>query len=318
MDPEGIARVLRGKLSRELSKQHLLFLCATWRYASDVWMRKGNTCRKRVRRAAAPDAATAASALTLRDRLPTVGAIDRASVAALIASLGERLAASARDSAGPGARAATLEQRLAPFEAASLQEYKKSAQFFRAVSTNWGPLLTAQVVWSARAAALQRVPFPAEEADPATTPTWQMLALCEAPVPVESQLEQMRAISLSAQRMMMVTRSTAQMVMPALPEREIVDLAQREYAGAIMTGTAVCTAAGQLLAQLRAGAPLAEYASACEMLSPLLIRYMASLADAACARADWTAAAISDGIKPREPWNMEMISFAKFFDIGAI
>ena len=46
-DPHGVARVLRGKLSRELSKPQLLLLCSTWRYRSDLWAPKGDTCRKR-------------------------------------------------------------------------------------------------------------------------------------------------------------------------------------------------------------------------------------------------------------------------------
>ena len=204
--------------------------------------------------------------------------------------------------AGPKARAATLEHRLAPFDLASLQEYSASSQFFRAVSMRWGLLEASQVVWSARAATVNHVPYPAEEADPASTPTWQLLALCDAPAPLEAQLEQLRAISSSAQRTVVVMRSTAQaMVPPGSPERTVVDVAQREYAESIMASVAVCTSAVQLLAQLRAAAPLAGYAAACELLSPQLTRYMAELSNSCRARSEWTAAAISDGIKPR-PW----------------
>ena len=318
-DPHGVARVLRGKLSRELSKPHLLLLCATWRYRSDLWAPKGDTCRKRAR--PAPDAVveTAASALALHHRLPMVGAIDRRSVAQLVATLSAQLTASARDMAGPKARAVTLEHRLAPFEVASLQEYNASSVFFRAVSMRWGLLEASQVVWSARAAAVKHVPYPAEEADPATTPTWQLLALCDAPAPLEAQLEQLRAIASSAQRMVVVTRSTAQaMVPPGSPERTVVDVAQREYAEAIMAGVAVCTSVVQLLAQLRAAAPLADYAAACELLSPQLTRYMAGLSDSARARSEWSAAAISDGVQPRPPWNVEVNSFTTFFDVAAV
>ena len=318
-DPHGVARLLRGKLSRKLSKQHLLLLCATWRYRSDLWAPKGKTYRKRA--CPAQDAAveTAASALALRDRLPMVGAIDRRSVAQLVATLSAQLSASARDMAGPKARAATLEHRLAPFELASLQEYSASSQFFRAVSMRWGLLEASQVVWSARAAAVKHVPYPAEEADPATTPTWQMLALCDAPAPLEAQLAQLRTITGTAQRMVVVTRATAQaMVPPGSPERTVVDLAQREYAEAIMAGVAVCTSAVQLLAQLCAAAPLADYAAACELLSPQLTRYMAELSNSSRARSEWTTAAISDGIQPRPPWNVEVNSFTNFFDVAAV
>ena len=262
---------------------------------------------------------TAASALALRGRLPAVGSIDRRSVAQLVATLAAQLAASAHDLAGPKARAATLQHRLAPFELASLQEYGASSHFFRAVSMRWGLLEASQVVWSARAAAVKHVPYPAEEADPATTPAWQLLALCDTDAPLEQQLEQLRSISSSAQRMVVVTRTTAQaMVPPGSPERTVVDVAQREYAEAIMAAVAVCTAAMQLLAQLRAAAPLADYAAACELLSPQLTRYMAGLSDASRARAEWTAAAISEGIQPRLPWNVEVNSFRRFFDVGAV
>ena len=319
-DPHGVARVLRGKLSRELSKPHLLLLCVTWRYRSDLWAPRGNTCRKRARPAEDAAEATAASALALRDRLPAVGAVDRRSVALLVAQLAAQLTASAHDMAGPKARDATLKHRLAPFELASLQEYTASCHFFRSGAMRWGLLDAAQAVWSARAAAVKHVPYPAEEADPATTPTWQMLALCDAPVPLEQQLEQLRAISSSAQRMVVVTRATAQMMVPpGSPQRVVVDLAQREHAEAVMAGVAVCTAALQLLAQLRAAAPLADYASACELLSPQLTRYMAGLADSYHARAEWTAAAFSDGIQPRAPWNVGVNGFKSFFDVqGAV
>ena len=318
-DPHGVARVLRGKLSRELSKPHLLLLCATWRYRSDLWALRGNTCRKRARLAEDAAVATVASALALRVRLPAVGAVDRRSVAQLVATLTAQLTASAHNMAGPKARDATMEHRRAPFELASLQEYNASSHFFRAVAMRWGLLDAAQVVWSARAAAVKHVPYPAEEADPATTPAWQMLALCDAPVPLEQQLEQLSAISGSAQRMVVVTRATAQAMVPlGSPERVVVDVAQREYAEAIMEGVAVCTALLQLLAQLRAAAPLADYASACELLSPQLTRYMAGLADSSRARSEWTTAAIRDGIQPRPPWNIEVNSFNSFFDVSAV
>ena len=54
-DPVNVALLLRRKVGRSLLKPHLLLLARSWGYASDLWLRRGDTARARKRpRAAAP------------------------------------------------------------------------------------------------------------------------------------------------------------------------------------------------------------------------------------------------------------------------
>jgi hypothetical protein len=56
-DPIGVAQLLRRKVGRSLLKPHMLCLARAWGYASDLWLRRGDTirARKRPRAAAAAD-----------------------------------------------------------------------------------------------------------------------------------------------------------------------------------------------------------------------------------------------------------------------
>ena len=60
-DPVGVSQLLRKKVGRSLLKPHMLLLARAWGYASDLWLRRGDTVRARKRPRAAPDKASADS-----------------------------------------------------------------------------------------------------------------------------------------------------------------------------------------------------------------------------------------------------------------
>lgn len=294
--------------------------------------RRGDVKRKRrgarvAETTASAEAQALSSALVVVQRPPGGIALDARDVAAL---LRERfvpgLAESASALAGPRARAAAHACGAAPFAAEHVRAYDALAASVAALAAAWAHRAAAQARWSGDVVRCTAAPgaiaallhLNDDSVDAAAAPTWRALPYLTAASlpaddpPVEAMLPVLRTHLGTGLRMWrhyrgarleLVARSSGAAsgadAAASLPQE--VALLHAEFAHGIHSGLAVEAAASALLAQLRATAPLADYAAAAEQLAALLARYAADAAAALAERAAWARVLVEQEGLPLQP-----------------
>lgn len=298
--------------------------------------RRGSVKRKRrtaggasaaVATQAAAQAAVACATLAPSQRppwTPALGTVDAGSVSALLRErFAPQLAASTAALAGPRALAAARAGGALGFASEHVRAYDLLAASVAALAAQWTRRAAAQAHWSAAAVRCTAAPSAAAAlhlehgADAAAAPAWRALPYLAAALPCaeEPPVDAMLASLVThlraglamwqlnaAARLQLLARSSGADV--AADARALLPPAvaalYAEFADGLHAGLAAAAAAAALLAQLRAAAPLRDFAAAAEQLAALLARYAADAARALADRAVWARALVAEGV-PLQP-----------------
>ena len=282
-----------------MRKSHLVALCRFWGYRCDLWQRKTELLRKRKFKAvdAPPPAASGALVVALPGVPATATApTDDAGLRTLVAhQFGALLRSSTRAIAGDDARAAVETHNTVAFYTNCLTEYANTAKVLRSMARSWHITLQRQRAWS-MAAASAAANNAHRERDPAL---WTLTPFLDTDAPVERSLAAMQSGLVVAHRMWRagVAQETAQCPLLLLPL--VLSVAIAEFERAVMDALQFKAQASQLLARLRADAPLRAYFVAVELLAVECAQYCTNAADAYEERAKWTTEVMRRGLKGR-------------------
>ena len=283
--------MLRAKASSQLSKAHVLTLCAEWGYSHSTWRRKGDGARKR-RCAAAHDAGGAARpalppppcAPERRVHSALLLCFDAASVAQFATwQLGAARGASCCALEGRAARA-EVEARRAPHCCHNaLAHYGQLAAACGAAATRMLALRAPQRAWAATAVA--RAPHAAA--------VWLTLPLLGGAAPADAALAFLRAgFGLAAREhadMMAGLGAATAETMPVLA------LAAAEQADGVADGLRFAAAADAALAAARAAATVPEYVALCDVVLDECACFVDGVRAAFEARAAWSRCVLAPG-----------------------
>lgn len=268
---------------------------------------------------AAAQTAVACATLAPAQRPPALGAVDAGSVSALLRErFAPQLAASTAALAGPRALAAARAGGALGFASEHVRAYDLLGASVAALAAEWTRRAASQARWSADAVRCTAAALHLEHgADAAAAPAWRALPYlaaalpCAEEPPVDAMLASLVAhlhaglamwqLNVAA-RLQLLARSggadgaaDARALLPPA-----VAALHGEFANALHAGLAAASEAAALLAQLRATAPLRDFAAAAEQLAALLARYGADAARALADRAVWARALVAEGV-PLQP-----------------
>ena len=284
-----------------MRKSHLIALCRSWGYRSDLWQRKTDLVRKRKFAAAdAPPQVAAGALVVALPRPPATAAapMDEAGLRTLVVEqFGRLLTGSTRAFAGDAARAAVEAHHDVAFYAVCLSEYETMATALRTTARSWRVTLKQQRAWSIAAAAAA-ASHSSHFGERGNT-LWALTPFLDADAPVESSLAVMQHGLVIAHRMWRAGLEHEKAAHAPHPLSPVVSVAIAEFERALLDALQFKAQASLLLARLRADAPLRAYFLAVELLAEECARYCTKAANAYDERASWTAEFMRGGMKGR-------------------